>query len=253
MCRRKTHEEFMTQALAKHGERYDYSKTVYVNALTYITITCREHGDFQIKPNNHLKGDGCPICRYRKAKKRLYGFGINDLDDITTKDAAYQHWRGMIKRCYDEDSLKKSPCYRGCSVCEQWRYLSNFKKWFNEHYVEGWAIDKDILIKGNRVYSPTTCCFVPYAINSMFASLKKRSENLPLGVHYSKRLRKYRVDISKEKEKIYLGLFTNIEMAFAVYKEAKEKHIKELADRYKDRLSPHVYEVMCNYKVEMTD
>lgn len=253
MCRKKTHEEFMVQAVAKHGGRYDYSKTKYVNALTYLTVTCREHGDFQIKPNNHLKGDGCPICRYRKLKKPLYGFGINDLDDITTKDAAYQHWRGMIKRCYDEESLKKSPCYRGCWVCEEWRYLSNFKRWFSENYVDGWAIDKDILMKGNRCYSPETCAFVPQAINSLFAGLKSKKDDLPLGVSYSKRLRKYRVDLTRDEEDLYFGLFTDVEKAFAVYKEAKEKHIRELADRYKDRLNPKVYEVMYNYSVEITD
>lgn len=253
MCRKKTHEEFMEQAIAKHEGRYDYSKTMYVNALTYVTVTCREHGDFQVMPNNHLKGDGCPICRYRKKKKPLYGFGVNDLDDITTNDTAYRLWRGIIKRCYDESTQEKNPQYKGCWVCDEWRYLSNFKRWFNENYIEDWAIDKDILIKGNRCYSPATCCFVPPAINSVFASLKSRNTSLPLGVSYSKRLHKYRVDLTRDGNDLYFGLFTDIERAFAVYKEAKEKHIRELADRYKDKLNPRVYKVMYNYSVEIDD
>lgn len=253
MCKKKTHEEFMAQAIAKHGDTYDYRKTQYVNALTYLTVTCKEHGDFQIKPNNHLKGDGCHICRYRKLKHTLYGFGINDLDDITTNEPSYLHWREMIKRCYDEKRLKKHPNYIGCTVCEEWRYFSNFKKWFDDNYVEGWALDKDILVKGNRHYSPQTCAFVPQVINSLFASLKSRRYGLPLGVHYSKRLRKYRVDITKDGKKIYLGLFTDVEEAFLVYKMEKEKHIKELADKYKDLLEESVYETMYNYSVEITD
>lgn len=50
----------------------------------------------------------------------------------------------------------------------RWKYLSNFKKWYDEHYVEGWHLDKDILMQGNKFYSPETCCFVPFEINVLF-------------------------------------------------------------------------------------
>ena len=253
MSKKKTQGEFLLQAKAKHGNTYDYSKTQYVNNFTYLTVTCREHGDFKIKPNNHLKGDGCPICRYRKLKRPVCGFGINDLDDITTNDLAYQHWRGMIKRCYDERMLMKSPQYRGCSVCEEWRYFSNFKRWFSQHYVDGWALDKDVMIKGNRVYSPETCCCIPITINSVFASLKSRNKGLPLGVCYVGRLNKYRVDMAKDGKQLYFGLFDTKEEAFRIYKEQKEKHLKELADRYKEELAPVVYDAIYGYEVEIID
>lgn len=253
MCTKKTNEEFLLQAIAKHGNNYDYTKTEYINALTKVIVTCREHGDFLIKPNNHLKGDGCPICRYRKIKHKVCGFGINDLDDITTNDCAYHLWRDIIKRCYDEKTLIRRPQYNGCSVCEEWRHFSNFKKWFEEKYIVGFAIDKDILVKGNKVYSPETCCFVPTVINTAFATLKSRQESLPLGVHYSKRLKKYKAEISKDRQKFYLGLFDNMQDAFQVYKVEKEKHLKELADRYKDVIEDKVYNTLYSYEVSIND
>lgn len=60
---------------------------------------------------------------------------------------------------------KNKPTYEGCTVCDEWLYFSNFKKWFDENYIEGFQLDKDIIIRGNKVYSPQTCCFVPKEIN----------------------------------------------------------------------------------------
>lgn len=60
---RTTTEEFIKKARLIHGDKYDYSKTVYVRALSPVTITCPVHGDFQQKPNGHLSGQGCPLCK----------------------------------------------------------------------------------------------------------------------------------------------------------------------------------------------
>lgn len=53
---------FLERAKEVHGDKYDYSKTVYKNAHTKISIICPEHGEFNITPNHHLKGQGCPLC-----------------------------------------------------------------------------------------------------------------------------------------------------------------------------------------------
>lgn len=55
----------------KHGETYDYSRMVFMNVQTPIEIVCREHGPFWQKPNNHLRGDGCPACW--DARRRAFG------------------------------------------------------------------------------------------------------------------------------------------------------------------------------------
>ena len=55
-------ESFIEKARAIHGNKYDYSKVEYVNSSTKVCIICPEHGEFWQKPNNHLNGEGCPIC-----------------------------------------------------------------------------------------------------------------------------------------------------------------------------------------------
>ena len=96
-----------------------------------------------------------------------------------TKKKSYARWSKMIQRCYDEDFKKEHPTYNNCYVCDEWLCYENFEKWWNEHYYElesEWVeLDKDILIKGNKVYSPETCVFTPKAINILFKKHKKES------------------------------------------------------------------------------
>jgi hypothetical protein len=58
----KTTEQFIIDARKVHGDEYDYSKSKYINAMTYIEIICRKHGSFWQKPNTHLIGKGCFEC-----------------------------------------------------------------------------------------------------------------------------------------------------------------------------------------------
>ena len=59
---RKKTEQFIEEARQIHGDKYDYSKVVYLNNRTKICIICPEHGEFMQTPANHLKGQGCPFC-----------------------------------------------------------------------------------------------------------------------------------------------------------------------------------------------
>ena len=59
-------DEFILKAKQKHGNLYDYEKVKYANAKTKVCVTCREHGDFYVTPNNHLRGKGCPVCGRKK-------------------------------------------------------------------------------------------------------------------------------------------------------------------------------------------
>ena len=61
-----TTEEFIKKAKKVHGDKYDYSKVEYKNYNTHVTIICPEHGEFQQKAYNHLKGNGCFRCNRRK-------------------------------------------------------------------------------------------------------------------------------------------------------------------------------------------
>ncbi len=66
----------------------------------------------------------------------------------------------MLQRCYSESYLNKRPSYRGCSVCEEWKTFSNFMAWMKNKNMENLELEKDILVPGNKLYSPETCVFV---------------------------------------------------------------------------------------------
>ena len=126
----------------------------------------------------------------KQTQKLVYGVGINDLYGQTTQNGkqikVYVVWRYMLERCYSESLQKKFPSYKGCSVCPEWLLLSNFKEWFDIPYRDGMALDKDILVKGNKVYSPRTCRFVPHHINSLMTDAGTIRGELPLGVSAQK-------------------------------------------------------------------
>lgn len=60
--KRKSPEDFISQAIEKHFGRYLYNKTVYTNIQSKVIITCPDHGDFMQGAKEHLKGQGCPTC-----------------------------------------------------------------------------------------------------------------------------------------------------------------------------------------------
>lgn len=72
------HQEFLTKANTVHGNKYDYTKTVYVNAKTYITITCPLHGDFSQQGYAHLRGRGCKHCGIALTQEEFF-FKVNTI------------------------------------------------------------------------------------------------------------------------------------------------------------------------------
>ena len=168
----------------------------------------------------------------------------------------------MLERCYCPYCLNKRPTYIDCYVCEEWHNLQNFGKWFEENYyeIEGekMNLDKDILFKGNKIYSPNTCIFVSEKINLLFTKCDIRRGKYPIGVHWDKKSNKFVaqcqiLDKENNKKQIWLGYYDTIEEAFLVYKQFKEKYIKEVADEYKDLIPSKLYESMYRYKVEIND
>ena len=67
-----TTEEWIEEAKKVHGNKYDYSKVNYINSQTKVCIICPEHGEFWQKPDRHLLGQGCPICRTSVLEDKLY-------------------------------------------------------------------------------------------------------------------------------------------------------------------------------------
>lgn len=267
MCRRLTQEEFIARAREVHGDKYNYSKVNYVNSSIKVCIICPKHGEFWQRPNTHMFGHGCPKCKNeaislrmgRKLKyncrRIIYGVGINDTNDLYSYKnlKSYHIWRQMLFRCYSEKCIEKRSSYIGCTVCEEWHKFSNFKKWFDENYIEGWCIDKDILSPQNKkIYSPETCCFIPNEINVLFnRHQKQRSKTGIMGVQFFRN--KYYVFISKYGDNKVRGIFDNMDEAKNFYKTEREKYIREVANKWKDRLEPRVYEAINNYEVQVDD
>lgn len=198
----------------------------------------------------------------------LCGVGIVGFEKTSTSDGkhlpSYETWQSMIKRCYSEKLQVKHPSYIGCTVCDEWKYYSNFKKWYDENYYEcndGYrmALDKDILVKGNKVYSPETCMFVSAFINSLFVKPYKRRTSLPVGVSYIQAEKKYMATCSlydfetKTRKNKNLGFFRDPDEAFLAYKVAKEDNIKKIAEFYKSRIPGKLYNALMNYTVEADD
>ena len=168
----------------------------------------------------------------------------------------YQLWNNMINRCYNEVTRQNHLSYVDCSVSDEWKYLSKFKDWCNKQIgfdQEGWCLDKDILVKGNKVYSPETCCFVPPEINCAVTNNKIVRGQFPQGVIYNCTKTRYRARIKRSNKWQSLGAYDTPEEAFYAYKPIKESHIKSLANKWKDQIDPRVYEALMNWTIEITD
>lgn len=165
-------------------------------------------------------------------------------------------WQGMIRRCYDTKRLSKCPTYKDCTVCEEWHNFQNFAKWYEDNYYEvdgeQMHLDKDILVKGNKVYSPETCCIVPQTINVLFTNNKATRGELPIGVCYIESRNKYMASCSTQDGK-KSKLCNTVDEAFIFYKCHKEQEIKRMASAYSDVLQQNVIQAMLSYKVEITD
>lgn len=168
----------------------------------------------------------------------------------------YALWKRMMQRCYDSNIHKTNPTYIDCTVTEEWHNFQNFAKWIDDNYYEfeeeKMHLDKDILVKGNKVYSPDTCIFVPARINTLFIK-SDGNRNSYIGVSYRKDRERYNVRLRRDGRKIFLGDYNNPEDAFEVYKEYKEAYIKQMAERYKESIPNTLYNAMIKYKVDITD
>ena len=190
---------------------------------------------------------------------KLYGIAsrLGDAPVGKGKDRAFEYttWANMLKRCYSEKDLVDNPSYRDKSVCEQWLIYENFYSWCKQvvHKEFGWQLDKDLLVKGNKVYSPETCVFLPPRINGVILRCDKSRGDLPIGIHFDKSRLKYKVTCQNEFDKQYQKRFHSLEDAWLCYKTEKERVIKVIAEKYKDEIDPRAYQALINYTVEITD
>lgn len=191
-----------------------------------------------------------------------YGKGyIGEGYKPSKNDKIMQCWSNMLKRVYNENYLKLHPTYRQCSVCDEWLNFQNFYNWYIENYYTVddhiMCLDKDILIKGNKIYSPNTVMFVPQFINKIFTKRDNDRGEYPIGVykHSNRFVAGCSVyDHIDNKHYVYrIGSYDNPNDAFLAYKEYKEKYIKFIANVYKDKIPFKLYNTLINYRVDIND
>ena len=201
--------------------------------------------------------------------KTVYGVGYIGVGKYKSREkdgertGAYKTWVRMLQRCYDPYYINRYPTYIDCYVCELWHCFQNFAKWYEKEMYEcngeEMHLDKDILIKRNKIYSPETCIIIPQRINVLFVKRDKMRGEYPIGVSYHKASGKLQAGCNvfengKRKYK-YLGSFSPNKpfQAFYAYKQFKENYIKQVADEYKDLIPQKLYEALYKYEVEIND
>ena len=176
--------------------------------------------------------------------KLVYGIGIYEkgkykcsIDGKTTRE--YLLWNNMLERCYSEEKQKKCPTYIGCSVDPRWHDFQTFAEninnmigFNNKEDSKYWCLDKDILKPNNKVYSKENCCFVPHSLNCFFTNKASNKGDLPTGVCFHKRNKKYIVRMRKFGKNEHLGLFTDLSEAEKVYNKHREYYAAELVEKF---------------------
>lgn len=240
----------------KTNQGFEVVVTDYVDGYD-ITAKFQEPREYEFKTYLSSLKTGSIKNKYFPS---IYGVGFMGIGEYDSKKdkQAHSHFTGMIERCYDTVAMEKRQTYAECVVREDWHDFQDFAKWcygqkgFNE---DRWQLDKDILVKGNKIYAPENCCFVPSDINALFTKRQAERGLYPIGV-YEHSPGNFRATCSNEfmDERKFSGpLRATPEEAFYDYKERKEKVIKQRAEFYKDKIDPRVYEALINYTVEITD
>ena len=186
-----------------------------------------------------------------------YPSGMNG---VHTKE--YKAWRTMLTRCFDKKYKDANPAYKNVTCCEDWYLFDNFYEWLHSQdnfkkWYDGyrWNIDKDIIVKHNKIYSPETCLLVPENVNMLFTKCDNARGDFPIGVF--KDGDGFCAMCSNQITKTHdrLGHYKTQEEAFLAYKSYKESLIKQVAEReYKSgNITETCYNAMMNYEVEITD
>lgn len=136
----------------------------------------------------------------RKKNKLIHGWAVNDVDyEVTRTEVVngkkkivwvcpyYKKWKDILKRCLCPKFQTKRPTYKGCTVTDEWKHLSDFIKWVDSQPNRDWMnceSDKDFLFEGNKHYGPETVVFVPKKVNIFITDRGKARGDCMIGVCY---------------------------------------------------------------------
>jgi len=195
-----------------------------------------------------------------RKRSLVYGIGVNDWAgkvNVGGKQIReYKLWQSVLQRCFDEKYKQKYPTYQGVTCSKDWLSMTKFIDDISQmrgYGLSGWELDKDILQKGNKLYSKDTCCFVPLEVNSLLIKRDNCRGEYPVGVCFHKATGKFMAQLAINGKRKFLGYFTTPEEAFFAYKAAKEAYIKAVAEKWKHLLDERVYLALLTYEVSIDD
>ena len=202
-----------------------------------------------------------------KTRKLVCGVGVNDSDYVVVEWETtvvngkqkrervwicpfYQVWTNMINRCYSINSQERNKTYTGCTVSEEWLTFSDFKAWMMTQDFERKQLDKDLLIEGNKIYSPGTCVFVSGMVNSFTIDRGASRGDCLIGVSWYKPTEKFisscRNPFTKKSE--HLGYFECEQEAHETWLKRKLELAHELAAIQEDsRVAEALIDRYSNY------
>lgn len=189
-------------------------------------------------------------------KGTTFGWGINDVDYPTTKRRTlkgsniietevcpyYRDWFGVLQRCLYPRYKERKPTYEGCTIDEEWKYLSNFIKWVDSQPNRDWkncSLDKDMLTLKNKHYSSTNCVYIPKSLNSFIAE-GGRAGSLMRGVTLDNRYKNPRYAAKCQNPFVHAGLGRHIGTynteleAHLAWQARKHEYACQLADLQQD-------------------
>lgn len=224
-------EDGCMKITVKFLDDYGYETTVQINSLRIGAV--KNKGLRSIQGVGYM-GSG----KYKSSKK-----------GVLTKE--YKKYATMMCRGYCEKFKRRNPSYANSSVHPDWHNFQNFAEWINASPFKdlGYILDKDILVEGNKIYSPETCCLVPHEINSLFYKDVGSGGRFSKGVYYEKDRRKYVAKLKTSEKCHYLGRYETENEAFLAYKAAKECHVKAVAKKWRGGIDDKVYEALMNWEI----
>ena len=185
----------------------------------------------------------------------IYGIAYyGGLDSKTVKDKStykrcYRTWQNMLFRCYVK--IENNKPYLGCSVDPRWHSFTNFYQWFikQKFNSEDYHLDKDLLVRGNKIYSENFCCLLPRKINNLISGFSNIKVGDNVGTYFCKRDEYYICKIKMDGKDKCLGYFKTPEEANDIYIREKEAYTKEVAEDYKHLVTDEVYKALIGWTV----
>lgn len=163
----------------------------------------------------------------------------------------YKIWLNILIACYDAHTLNRNNRTVNHVICDEWRNFQVFAKWLvGLGYYDSsvYTINQSLLGGDSLVYSPETVCYIPISLrNHLGVKWKRGRDDLPQGVQWCKRTKKYNATISMGGA-VHLGRHFKLADAAYAYKLAKEKYVKEVAELHRHELEPRVYEALMRWE-----